>query len=212
MSEAIEVLLTKAEAKKLNAQIKEHVQAAQSSLIDAAVTMKRFTDGQGWKALGYEARDHWIKAEFDRNEFFKLQNVSKLLTAGVPEEKVRSMKILNLQAMARQLPAAKWTDPEWQRKAISDPVQKFQTDVLQASVVEGTHFEEVVRRGFVASASAIAQWDNLLRIIEVTDGVTGMDSKLDLIVSEILNNETGASGVSRFEEYNKIMAGGNDHA
>src|SRR5712692_3859959 len=89
MSEAIEVtILGKAEAKKLNAQIKEHVQAAQSSLIDAAVIMKKFTDGQGWKALGYEARDHWIKAEFDRNEFFKLQNVSKLLTAGVPEEKV----------------------------------------------------------------------------------------------------------------------------
>lgn len=196
--------LTKAEAQKLESGMREDFQAAEDRLVAAAIKLDKFVRGEGWKALGFAYLGEWRDARMNYTEFYQLRRVQKLLEAGVPEEKVEQMKLTNIEVMATQLTPAQWNKPEWQKAAIDLPVKDFEEKARTAAHEQGTEVEQVFRRGFVASQSAVEQWDESLRVAEAVDGATRMDNKLDAVCGTYLNSASKQPGKTRRQRYEEL--------
>jgi hypothetical protein len=197
--------LTKPQAKNLRDEMIEDLRAAGDRLVRAAVKLDAFVKGKGWIPLGYKTMTEWREQEISSSEFYNLRYVNKLLVAGVPPEMVSNMKLTNIDVMVRELPQSAWLREEWQRKAIDMPVADFCAHVRAEAKEVGTVVEEMHRRGFIGPASLIKNWDLAMRVAESIDGANSMESRIDAIIANYLNSESGVAGKSKLQRYEEIF-------
>jgi len=193
--------LSRAEAEKLQAKIVDDFRNWESSAILAAVDLDQFVRGKGWIALGYERMTDWREKEIPEADFYYLRNVLKLLSEGVPTEKIERMRITNVNTMARALPPAEWKKPVWQEAAATLPTKEFTVKAHKVSDDLGQHVEILERRGFQVAKSIAENWDLALRIAEALDGAESMERRIEAIVSNYLNSPSEAPGKNKLQAY-----------
>jgi len=127
--------------------------------------------------------------------------VLKLLSEGVPTEKIERMRITNVNTMARALPPAEWKKPVWQEAAATLPTKEFTVKAHKVSDDLGQHVEILERRGFRVAKSIAENWDLALRIAEALDGAESMERRIEAIVSNYLNSPSEAPGKNKLQAY-----------
>lgn len=199
-------LLCQKEAQQLQDKIVSGIHEFESSAIRLAIDLDKFIRGRGWVALGYGRMTDWREKEIPEAEFYYLRNVRRLLADGVPAEKIKAMKITNINTMARALPPEQWKNPEWQEAAAKMPTDKFFKKAHRSSDEIGWHVEVLERRGFQVSKSIAENWDVALRIAEAIDGANSMEHRVEAIVSNYLNSPSEIAFKNKLQAYEALKA------
>lgn len=198
--------LCKADAVKLNSEIKSGFKSYMRERAKTAEKLNEFIVGKGWLALGYQNMTDWREKEIGEGEFYYLRNMLKLLSEGVPPSVAERIPITNINTMARTLTPKEWKDEKWQKAAAEMKTDEFQEKAQKSSDEEGRHVEILDHRGFSASRSIIKNWDLALRIAETLDGADTMERRVEAIVSNYLNSPSEKEGKNKLQAYEELIA------